>query len=149
MAPWTAALQASLSFTIFWSLLKFMSNESVMISNHLIPCSPFLLLPSIFPSILLYIYQIIYKFISTLSGHLGCLLPWAIVNTAAMNCFVCVLCTQVPASLGVCARVDPLGQRACGFSLVNTATRFPMDPLGQRACGFSLVNTATRFPTWL
>ena len=125
MTPWTAACQASLSFTIFWGLLKFMSNESVMISNHLIPCCPFLLLPSISPSILLYTYQIIYKFISTLSGHLGCLLPWAIVNTAAMNLFVHVSCTQVPASLGVCPRADLLGQRAGGFSLVNTATRFP------------------------
>ena len=43
--------QASLSFTISWSLLKLMSIESVMPSNHLILCHPFLLLPSIFPSI--------------------------------------------------------------------------------------------------
>ena len=49
--PWTAALQASLSFTISQSLLKFMSTESVMPSNHLILCHPLLLLPSIFPSI--------------------------------------------------------------------------------------------------
>ena len=49
--PWTAALQASLSFTISWSLLKFMSIESVMPSNHLILCHPLLLLPLIFPSI--------------------------------------------------------------------------------------------------
>ena len=49
-APWTAACQASLSFTISWSLLKLMSIESVVPSNHLIPC-PLLLLPSIFPSI--------------------------------------------------------------------------------------------------
>ena len=48
--PWTAACQASLSFIISWSLLKFMSIESVMVSNHLILCCP-LLLPSIFPSI--------------------------------------------------------------------------------------------------
>ena len=48
--PWTAARQASLSFTISWSLLKLMSIESVMPSNHLILCHP-LLLPSIFPSI--------------------------------------------------------------------------------------------------
>ena len=47
--PWTAACQASLSFTIFWSLLKLMSIELVMPSNHLIICHP--LLPSIFPSI--------------------------------------------------------------------------------------------------
>ena len=50
-SPWTAACQASLSFTISWSLLKFMSIESVIISNHLILCSPLLLLPAIFLSI--------------------------------------------------------------------------------------------------
>ena len=49
--PWTAAHQASLSLTISWSLLKFMSIESVMPSNHLILCYPLLLLPSVFPSI--------------------------------------------------------------------------------------------------
>ena len=46
-----AAHQASLSFTISQSLLKLMSIELVMPSNHLILCCPFLLLPSIFPSI--------------------------------------------------------------------------------------------------
>ena len=51
MTPWTAACQASLSFTISWSLLKLMSIESVMPSNRLILCCPLLLLPSIFPSI--------------------------------------------------------------------------------------------------
>ena len=50
-APWTAACQASLSITSFWSLLKLMSIESVMPSNHLILCHPLLLLPSIFPRI--------------------------------------------------------------------------------------------------
>ena len=49
--PWTAARQASMSFTISWSLLKLMSIESLMPSNHLIFCCPLLLLPSIFPSI--------------------------------------------------------------------------------------------------
>ena len=48
---WTAACQASLSITNSWSLLKLMSIESVMPSNHLILCHPLLLLPSIFPSI--------------------------------------------------------------------------------------------------
>ena len=43
--------QASLSFTISLSLLKFMSTELVMPSNHFIPCHPLLLLPAIFPSI--------------------------------------------------------------------------------------------------
>ena len=49
--PWTAAHQASLSITKSWSLLKLMSIESVMPSNHLILCCPLLLPPSIFPSI--------------------------------------------------------------------------------------------------
>ena len=49
--PWTAARQASLSFTMSQSLLKLMSIELVMPSNHLILCHPPLLLPSIFPSI--------------------------------------------------------------------------------------------------
>ena len=49
--PWTEACQTSLSFTISQSLLKFMSVESVMLSNHLILCCPLLLLPSIISSI--------------------------------------------------------------------------------------------------
>ena len=48
--PWTAACQASLSIINSWSLLKLMSTELVMPSNHLILCHPLLLLPSIFPS---------------------------------------------------------------------------------------------------
>ena len=49
--PWTAALQASLFFTITQSLLKLMSIQLVMPSNQLILCCPLLLLPSIFPRI--------------------------------------------------------------------------------------------------
>ena len=49
--PWTAACQASLSFTNSQSLLRFISIESVILSNHLILSRPLLLLPSIFPSI--------------------------------------------------------------------------------------------------
>ena len=49
--PWTAVNQARLSSTVSWSLLKFMSIESVMLSNYLILCRPLLFLPSIFPSI--------------------------------------------------------------------------------------------------
>ena len=49
--PWTAAHQASLSITNSQSLLKVMSIESVMPSNHLIFCHPLLLPPSVFPSI--------------------------------------------------------------------------------------------------
>ena len=51
VTQWIAARQASLSFTISQSLLKLMSIESVITSNHLILCHPLLLLPSIFPSI--------------------------------------------------------------------------------------------------
>ena len=49
--PWIAACQVSLSLTISWSLLKLMSIESLMPSNHLILCRPLLPLPSIFPGI--------------------------------------------------------------------------------------------------
>ena len=49
--PWTAACQASLFITNSWSLLKLMSIESVMPSNHLLLCRHLLLLPSVFPSI--------------------------------------------------------------------------------------------------
>ena len=51
MTPWTAACQVSLSFTVSWSLLKLMSIESMVPSNHLILCCLLLLLPSIFPSL--------------------------------------------------------------------------------------------------
>ena len=51
VTPWTSAPQASLSITNSWSLLKLMSIEMVMPSNHLILCRHLLLLPSIFPSI--------------------------------------------------------------------------------------------------
>ena len=50
-SPWTAAHQASLSITNSWSLLRFMSIELVMISNHLIIYCPLLLLPSVFPRV--------------------------------------------------------------------------------------------------
>ena len=49
--PWTTAHKNSLSFTLSQGLLKLMSIESVVLSNHLILCRPLILLPSIFPSI--------------------------------------------------------------------------------------------------
>ena len=49
--PWTAAHQVSLSIANSWSLLKLMSIESVIPSNHVILCHPLLLLPSVVPSI--------------------------------------------------------------------------------------------------
>ena len=57
MTPWTAVHQASLSITNSWSLLKLMSIRSMMPSNHLIFCCPLLLLPSIFPSIRVFISE--------------------------------------------------------------------------------------------
>ena len=55
--PWTAACQASLSIANSWSLLKLMSFESVMPSNHLTLCCPLLLPPSIFPSIRVFLSE--------------------------------------------------------------------------------------------
>ena len=57
VTPWTTACQASLSITNFWSLPKLMSIESVMTSNHLILCHPLFLLPSIFPSISVFLNE--------------------------------------------------------------------------------------------
>ena len=56
--PGAATCQASLSFTISWSLLKLMSIESMISSNYLILCHPLLLLPSIFPSIRVFSKQL-------------------------------------------------------------------------------------------
>ena len=58
--PWTAACQASLSITNSQSALKLMSIESVMPSNHLILCGPFLL-PSIFPSIRIFSNESVFR----------------------------------------------------------------------------------------
>ena len=54
---WTTAHQASLSFTISWSLLKLMSIKSVMPSNYLILCCPLLFLPSIFPRMMKFFFK--------------------------------------------------------------------------------------------
>ena len=61
VTPWTAACQASLSITNSWSLLKLMSIESVMPSNHLILCHPLLLPPSVFPSIRLFSNELVVR----------------------------------------------------------------------------------------
>ena len=54
VTPWTAARQATLSFTVSRNLFKLMSIEFVMLSNHLILCCPLLLLPLIFPSTMVF-----------------------------------------------------------------------------------------------
>ena len=56
---WTAACQASLSFIIFWSLLKLKSIDSVVSSNHLILCRPLFLLPLVFPSIRIFSSELV------------------------------------------------------------------------------------------
>ena len=55
--PWTVTCQASLFFTISWSLLKLMSLKLMMPSNHLILCCPLLLLPSVLPSIRIFSHE--------------------------------------------------------------------------------------------
>ena len=67
--PWTATCQASLSFTISWSVFKLISIRSVMLSNHLILCHPLLLLPSVLPSI--------WIFSSELALHIRWLKYWS------------------------------------------------------------------------
>ena len=72
-ALWTAAHQASVSITNSQSLLKLMSIESVMLSNHLILCHPLLLPPSIFPSIRVFSYELVicqYATYLASGGHL-------------------------------------------------------------------------------
>ena len=59
--PWTAALQSSLSFTISQSLLRFISTESVILSNCVILCHPLLLLPSVFPSIRVFSHELVLR----------------------------------------------------------------------------------------
>ena len=61
VTPWTVAHQASLSITVSQSLLKLMSIESVMPSNHLILSRPLLLLPSIFPSIRVFSSELAFR----------------------------------------------------------------------------------------
>ena len=57
VTPWTAARRVSLSITNSWSLLKLMSIESVIPSNHFILCHPLLLLSSIFPNISIRVFS--------------------------------------------------------------------------------------------
>ena len=59
--PWTVARQDSLSIINYGSLLKLMPIESVMSSNHLILCRPFLLLPLIFPSIRVFSNELVLR----------------------------------------------------------------------------------------
>ena len=75
--PWTAACQASLSFTIAQSLLKLMSIESMMLCNHLILCHPLLLLPSVFPNIRV--------FSSELTLHIRWPKYWSLASASVLS----------------------------------------------------------------
>ena len=77
--PWTAACQAFLSITKYQSLLKLISIESVMPSNHLILCLPLLLLPSIFPSIRVFSKELVLCIRWTNIGD------WASASVLPMN----------------------------------------------------------------
>ena len=68
--PWTTARQASLSITNSQSLLKLMSIKSVVPSNHLILCRPLLLLPSIFPSIMVFSKESVHQVAKVLEFQL-------------------------------------------------------------------------------
>ena len=73
--PWTAACQASLSITNSQSLFTLMSVESAMPSNHLILCHPLLLLPSIFPSIRVFLRSQFFPSGGQSIGALASVLP--------------------------------------------------------------------------
>ena len=81
--PWTAACQASLSFTMAQSLLKLMSIESVMPSNHLILCHPFLLLPSFFPRV----FSRVSQFFSSCGQSIGVSASASVLPMNIQDCF--------------------------------------------------------------
>ena len=108
--PWTAAHQAPLSFTISWTLLKFMSIKSVMLSNHLILCHPLLLLLSVFPSIRVFSNestpQVAKELELQLSHHCS-LLP-------SKSCFLpAALCLPAPSLLSQPFRLEPSENSSC------------------------------------
>ena len=117
--PRTVAGQASLSFTISRSLLKLMSVESVIPSNHLILCHP-LLLPSIFPSISI--------FSSELTLHIRWPKYWSFsFSTSAFNEYSGLISFRIDAFALLMFSVCSLKQRACpqdAFSLVGDTSRY-------------------------
>ena len=98
--PWMATCKASLSFTISWSLLKFMSIYLVMPSNHLALCCPLLLLPSIFPKIRVF------------SNESVLLIQF---NSVQFSCSVTRLCP------GLC---DPMDCSMLGFPVLHYLPEF-------------------------
>ena len=86
--PWAAAHQAPMFSTISWNLLKFMSIELVMLSNHLILCCPHLLLPSVFPSIRIFFN------VSTL--HIRWPKYWSFIISPSNECSLCQTTPERP-----------------------------------------------------
>ena len=93
--PWTAACQASLSFTMSQSLLKLMSIESLRPSNHPILCCPLLFLPSVFPSIRVFSHQGLFTsagqsigasaLVSILPVNIQCLFPLRLTGLISLQ----------------------------------------------------------------
>ena len=83
--PWIIACQASLSFTISQSLLKFVSTESVMLSNFLILCHSLLLLPSIFSSIV----SLVFGFCLFVASKLALHIRWPEFWNFSFNSSIC------------------------------------------------------------
>ena len=80
--PWTSACQAFLSFTISQSLLKFVSIDSMMLSNHHILCIPLFLLPSVFPSIKVFS---MFSSVQSLSRVRLFVTPWIATHQASLS----------------------------------------------------------------
>ena len=134
MTPQIAALQASLFFTVFWGLLKFMSIESVMPSNHLILCHPLLPLPSILPSLRVFSNKSAFhirwpkywsfsfslcRIIPWDSSHLLCILSALLLNLTALKQ---AHCAPSSTPCGLCRRdqLKVLPQRSTGCWLTRT-----------------------------
>ena len=112
VTPWTAAHQASMSITNSRSLLKLMSIESVMPSNHLIFCRPFLLLPSIFPSMTVF------------SNNSVLCIKWP---SAGVIVVVVYLLSHVQLFCDPIDKVDCKAALAMGFPSKNTGVGLPLD----------------------
>ena len=109
---WTGACQASLSITNSWSLLKLTSIKSVMPSNHLIPCRPLLLLPSIFPGIRVFCSESVlrirwpkywsFRFCISPSNEYSGLIPFRIAQSLTYSkCLSLSICPSIALALAL------------------------------------------------
>ena len=125
--PWTTACQDTLSSTISWSLLKFVSTESVIVSNHLILSCPLQLWPSIFPSIWVFSNKLalcirLAKVLELQLQHCNCLdktnwnfcQSWTLYNRNLIQRFKSTIMTSSPSFV-------PLYHKP-GFSIISLST---------------------------